>query len=98
MEKLYAYQDAMLKIIDLGYDFNSPTLGTVNLFEARNSETELIMNAYDKKYWNDHISHSFLNVYQISKFFGFDSLTFRANPSDYLFDPHHLKAFQFRKI
>jgi hypothetical protein len=98
MEKLYAYQDAMVKIIKLGFNFNSPTLKTVKLFEAINSESELIMNAYDTKYWTDHVSHSFLKVYQISKFFGFDPLTFRANPSTSAFDPHHFKAFQFRKM
>ena len=98
MEKLYAYQDAMMNIVKLGFDFNSPTLKTVKLFEGINSESELLMNAYDKKYWTSKISHSFLNVYQITKFLGFDPYTFRANPSTSPFDPHHFMAFQFRKM
>ncbi len=35
---------------------------------------------------------------QLTKLLGIDPLTFRINPDNSPFDPHHFKAFPFRKM
>lgn len=70
----------------------------MKLIEAIDQNRELIMNWYDTNKWNDDVSKAYLNVFQLTRFLGIDYLTFRINPDNSPFDPHHFKAFPFRKM
>ncbi|MBD3195955.1 MAG: hypothetical protein GF317_12915 [Candidatus Lokiarchaeota archaeon] len=106
-ERFHAYQEALRNIYrfarNKGFDFDSVTVRDMTLMEALKkpkgkAPKELVMNYYDLNTWKDKISKAYINVLQISKFFGIDPLTFRINPNNQPFDPHHFKAFPFRKM
>lgn len=79
-------------------DFLSPTLKSATLIESIGNKEELIMNSYDKQYWEDKVQKAFIKVFQLSKTLGVDALTFRINPGNSPFDPHHFRAFKFRQM
>ncbi|MBD3215581.1 MAG: hypothetical protein GF311_23425 [Candidatus Lokiarchaeota archaeon] len=106
-ERLFAYQESLKNIYKYaksrGFDFDSIAVRDMTLMEALKkpkgkTPKELIMNYYDLNNWNNKISKAYINVFQISKFLGIDPLTFRINPNTQSFDPHHFKAFPFRKM
>jgi len=102
IHKLYYYQKTLNSfyrfMVSEGLDFVSPTVKGVGLIEARANKDELIMNQYDLQYWKEGVDKSYVNVFQITRFLGVDPYTFRINPSNSPFDPHHFRAFAFRKM
>ncbi len=102
IQKLSAYQDALESIYlftrSANLVFSSPTVKHISLMESKTSKEELIMNHYDTKNWNNKASKAFIRVFQFAKRLGVDPLTFRINPDNSPFDPHHFRAFQFRKM
>lgn len=101
-QKLYYYQKTLNAIykfmVKNNLDFLSPTVKDVKLIEAINNDQELIMNSYDLQYWKDGIEKSYIKVFQLSKYLGIDPLTFRINPDNSPFDPHHFRALEFRQM
>ncbi len=102
IQKLMAYQGALRSIYKLvketNLDFTSPSIKTMSLVDAVDNNQELIMNYYDRTNWQDDASKAYIRVFQFAKRLGVDPLTFRINPDNSLFDPHHFKAFKFRKM
>ncbi|MBA7632675.1 hypothetical protein ES703_40227 [subsurface metagenome] len=105
--KYYYYSKALRSIEDLcrykGYDFASPSITGVHLLNAIENKKELIMNAYDLKYWEDgklgETVKTFHRVYHLTKYLGFDPLFFMGLDSELSKSHrHHFLGVLFRKM
>ncbi|GAI59627.1 unnamed protein product, partial [marine sediment metagenome] len=105
--KYYYYSEALRSIEDLckykGYNFASPSIKGVNLLEAIDSNRELVMNAYDLKYWSGgalgETVKTFHRIYHLTKYIGFDPFFFRPLDTELgKSRRHHFLSVLFRKM
>jgi len=105
---LYYYSnalDSINKYAELrGIELNSPTKSHIALSEMISSKNELVMNEYQIKVWDDDMTKAYHIIYHLSKYLGFDPITFTPL-DDNIFEPstgdyrrHHFLALMFRKM
>lgn len=105
---LYYYQNALRSIYKYaelrGIELNSPTKSHIALSETIESKSELVMNEYQIKVWEDDMTKSYHIIYHLSRYLGFDPITF-TSLDDSIFEPgtgdyrrHHFLALMFRKM